>query len=385
MPDFEFVDLQSFDRLRDALVAEKRVGLDTEFMRETTFFPELCLLQIALADRIFCADPMFEPEATTEQKSALEDLWQTLADRSWIVHSGRQDMEVVYLTAGKMPRGIFDTQVAAALLGYAPQLGYAALVAELFGVVLAKSHTRADWRRRPLPREVLEYAAEDVAYLLPAYDRLSSRLSELGRLDWARQDSADLLDVALYAPDPASAIDRLKGARYLRGRPRRAAESLATWREARALALNRPRQWILKDAALLEIAVAGPADAAALSRIPALPGKTARRAGAELLALVDAAKTGADDYEPPARPGERQKAVLKEMQNRVLAAAARLGIVAEVIAPRKELSEALNGRRNLRVFRGWRLEVIGGKLLELLGDLAIDNRFEESPDLKDPL
>jgi ribonuclease D len=366
MPDFDFVGPQSLDRLHGALEAEERIGLDTEFMRETTYFPELCLVQLASSRHIFCADPLAGPE----ERESLDELWRTLADRCWVVHAGRQDIEVFFLTAGRMPRGIFDTQVAAALLGYAPQLGYAALVAELFGVALAKSHTRADWRRRPLPREFLEYAAEDVQYLLPAHDLLTSRLRDLGRLDWALQDSASLLNSALYAPDPAAAIDRLKGARNLRGRPRRAAENLAAWRESQAVASNRPRQWILKDATLLEIAVAAPQDKAALARIPALSPKTARRAGSELLALVAAARAGGvDDYEPPARPDERQKAVLAEMQKRVAAAAAGLELVPEVVAPRKELSEALAGKRDLRVFGGWRREIIGGELLGLLGDL----------------
>jgi ribonuclease D len=360
MPDFRYVDPQSFAFLSDRLTSEPIVGLDTEFMRETTFYPELCLLQIATREQIFCADPM----GVTERDR--EGFWRTLADRRWVVHSGRQDIEVLYLTAGLMPREIFDTQVAAALLGYAPQLGYAALVAELFGVALAKSHTRADWRRRPLSPEFIEYAAEDVLYLLPAYELLTERLSALGRLDWAHEDSSALLDGALYAPDPVLAVDRLKGARNLRGRARRAAESLAAWRETQAVRLNRPRQWILRDAALLEIAVAAPEDEAQLSRIPALPPKTARRAGKELLALVAAARAGADDYVPPPRPDEAGKALLKEMQQRVEDAAARLEVVPEVVAPRKELSEALAGGRNLRIFRGWRREVVGAELLELL-------------------
>ncbi|HEX2140307.1 MAG TPA: HRDC domain-containing protein [Woeseiaceae bacterium] len=362
MPEFEYIAPQSFDRLSERIAAEKLLGVDTEFMRETTFYPELCLLQLATPDRIFCADPL----GLSETEIDVAGFWQTLADRRWVVHSARQDMEVLYLTAGLLPREIFDTQVAAALLGYAPQLGYAAMVAELFGVVLAKSHTRADWRRRPLPREFLEYAAEDVEHLLPACEVLSERLSKRGRLEWARQDSMDLLDNALYGADPAAAIDRLKGARNLRGRARRAAEALAAWREREALRLDRPRQWILKDAALLDLAMANPANAADLSRIPGLPPKIVKRSGNELAALVAAARTGTDDYEPPARPDEAAKAVLKEMQGRVAAAAARLEIVPEVLAPRKELSEALTGARDLRVFRGWRREVIGQELLGLL-------------------
>ncbi|HZD53327.1 MAG TPA: ribonuclease D [Woeseiaceae bacterium] len=367
MPDFEYVNPQSFGALAEQLTGQAVIGVDTEFMRETTFLPELCLLQIATPERIFCADPIGD---AGDERADLDDFWRALAGRGWIVHAGRQDIEVLYLTAGMTPHEIFDTQIAAALLGFAPQLGYAALMAELFGVKIAKLHTRTDWRRRPLPQDALEYAAEDVEYLLPACDALSERLSAVGRLEWARQDAAELLDRNLYAPDPASAIDRLKGARYLRGRPRRIAADLAAWREAQALRLNRPRQWILRDAALLEIAVACPGSERALSSIPALPPRTARRVGRELLELVKGAASRPDgDRDQPAPPGrldDRGVAALKELQTRVAAVAARLGIVPEVIASRKELSAALSGGRSLRLFRGWRRELIGEDLLRIL-------------------
>ncbi len=152
MPEFEYVEPRAYAALADRISREPVIGVDTEFMRETTFVPELCLLQVSAPGDIFCADPLGE-ERTREELGAL---LRVLADRCWVVHSGRQDIEVLYLGAGLMPREIFDTQVAAALLGYAPQLGYAALMAELFGVAIAKLHTRADWHRRPLSPELLE-------------------------------------------------------------------------------------------------------------------------------------------------------------------------------------------------------------------------------------
>lgn len=363
MPEFEYVEPRAYAALADRISREPVIGVDTEFMRETTFVPELCLLQVSAPGDIFCADPLGE-ERTREELGAL---LRVLADRCWVVHSGRQDIEVLYLGAGLMPREIFDTQVAAALLGYAPQLGYAALMAELFGVAIAKLHTRADWHRRPLSPELLEYAAEDVEYLLPARELLSERLAALGRLEWAREDSAELLDATLYTPDPETAIERLKGARYLKGAARRIAASIAAWRESEALARNRPRQWILRDAAVLEIAAAAPETPAALARIPSLPPKTARRAGRELLRLVRAAKLARDDYRPPARPDEGHRDRLKALQDRVAAVATRLGIAPEVIASRKELSAALGGERSSRLFRGWRRELIGDELLAMLG------------------
>ena len=274
----------------------------------------------------------------------------------------------MFQATGMLPERIFDTQVAAALLGHAPQLGYGALVSELFGVKLEKTHTRADWSRRPLAPELLHYAAEDVAYLLPACSLLSERLAAEGRLQWAEEDSMNLLDESLYSPDPAAAVARLKAARHLRGRARRAAEMLAEWREREALRLDRPRQWILKDAALLDMAVAGPANDAALARTVDLPPKTARRAGNELLAILAEARANPDAaYEPPRRPDETEQKRLKPMLAMVAGVSRELGIQPEVVSSRKDLTAALHGERRLRVFKGWRRDLVGQRLLEILG------------------
>jgi ribonuclease D len=266
-----------------------------------------------------------------------------------------------------MPSRLFDTQIAAALLGFAPQLGYAGLVLELFDVSLDKSHTRADWSRRPLSDEVLRYAAEDVEYLLPAYEELRQRLDKLDRHDWAVQDSLDLLDRSLYEVDPTQAIDRVKGARNLRGVSHSIATRLAEWREREALRRNRPRQWILRDAVLLEIAQAKPSSLDALFRIRDLPERTAARAGEQLLEAVAAAASDASDYVPPGRPDEREKTLLKKLQHVVAECATDLGVGAEIIAPRKELAAAVSGNFASRVFRGWRRDLVGSSLLALLG------------------
>jgi ribonuclease D len=284
----------------------------------------------------------------------------------WVVHSARQDIEVIFQTSALMPTALFDTQVAAAFLGLQPQIGYGGLVKELFGVELDKSHTRADWSKRPLKDELLRYAAEDVEYLLPAWEELVTRLERAGRLQWATEDSMDLLDPALYSTDPAAAIERLKGARNLRGRARAVATALATWREAEALRSNRPRQWIMRDPVLIELAIRCPDSKSDLGDIDGLAEKTIRRAGAELLAIIAAASHDDTGYRPPPRPDERQKAALKEMQRQVAACAQQLGIAAELLAPKKELSAAMLGNRESRVFRGWRRELVGERLLEFL-------------------
>ena len=358
------IDQMSDAGLRTSLSSQLRIGIDTEFMRERTFFSQLCLVQVSSGNDIYCIDPLRDsPENSGESASAF---WETLMQIPWVLHSGRQDIEVVSQSALKFPKSVFDTQIAAALLGYAPQLGYAGLVAELFDVQLAKSHTRADWTRRPLSDAVLNYAAEDVLYLLPAYELLKERLEKLGRLAWAEEDSADLLQPALYDVDPGLAITRLKGARNLAGTSRSAAVRLAAWREREALRSNRPRQWIIKDKTLLNIAVTQPTSADELTAIPDMAERTARRASADILAAIREAQSDDDSYRPPARPDEAQKVLLKTLQQKTAHIAEELGVASEIIAPKKELSAAVHGDRSGRAFRGWRAELIGNTLLELL-------------------
>lgn len=362
MTDYRLIGPRVGDDILARISSCGRLGMDTEFMREKTYFAQLCLLQVSAGNGILCIDPL--PNA--DDRGLDQSFWSAVCTPEWVLHSARQDIEVIHHTAGRLPQSVFDTQVAAALLGMQPQIGYAGLVKSLFDVELDKTHTRADWSRRPLRPELLQYAAEDVEYLLPAWQELSARLDKLGRLSWAVEDSADLLDPALYSTDPGLAIERLKGARNLRGRAHVAARGLAEWRETEALRTDRPRQWIMRDAVLLEIAVSNPRSKAALAGIDGMAEKTARRAGAAILEVLASSTAEESDYRPPPRPTEAQKATLKAMQKRVSDVAAELGIAAEVLAPRKDLSAAMLGERDLRIFRGWRRDRFGDSLLELL-------------------
>jgi len=363
MPEYQFVDLKTDDRLGTIIPDESRIGVDTEFVREKTFNAELCLIQIATGSTIYCADPMGLDGVNNDRGKTL---WQAITNPAWVLHSGRQDLEVIYQTVNLLPGEVFDTQIAAALLGYQPQIGYGNLVNELYDIELAKSHTRADWSRRPLPSAFIEYAAEDVQYLLPAYDTLTERLENLGRLHWAIEDSMALLDLSLYTNDVTQAINRLKGAINLRGSARSAAAHLAAWREREALRRNRPRQWIMRDSVLLDMAVNRPDTRTKLGATPGLAARTAARAGEQLLRVLADAENEQNDYEPPQKPNERQKAVLRRMQQQVSDTAEELGLATELIAPKKDLSAAMLGNRELRIFRGWRREQVGERLLEML-------------------
>ena len=357
MPDYQFVE--DSDSLVSELQQQEQIGVDTEFMRERTYFAQLCLTQISTPEEIWCVDPLSgHPQ---------DAFWKEMLTHDWVVHSARQDIEVIYQLAGAMPESIFDTQVAAGLLGFPAQVGYAGLVKELFDVEIHKSHTRADWTKRPLRKEYLEYAAEDVEYLLPACEILTQRLEEKGRLAWAREDSQWLLDPTLYDISDSQAIDRLKGARNFRGQRRAAAMRLAAWREAEAVKRDRPRQWIMRDNVLLGIAYNLPDSEAAMADIQGVPPKLVKRVGQQLLELVAASTQEDKDYSPPRPPNEGQKSLLKEMQARVAACADELGIAAETVASKRELSAVIiSGTRNSRVFDGWRAALVGDDLLQLL-------------------
>jgi ribonuclease D len=357
MPAFTFVDQP--DRISSKFREQSILGVDTEFMRERTFFSQLCLVQLATDEDIYCVDPLSDHD--------MIEFWQAINACTWVLHSARQDIEVIYQTAQFMPASIFDTQVAAGLLGFAPQMGYAGLVKELFDVELAKSHTRANWTMRPLPEEYLQYAAEDVEYLLPAHEELTNRLDALGRLAWAESDSRLLLDPDLYDIVPDKAISRLKGARNLRGRRRAAATRLAAWRELEALQRDRPRQWILRDTVLLDIATQLPGTEEDLGRINDVPPKLLKRAGKDIVAAISKSSNDTDDYRAPGPPGDEQKSLLKEMQSVVAECANDLGIAAETSASKKELSGVIiGGNRDSRVFSGWRDRLIGQRLAQML-------------------
>ena len=357
MSDYQFVE--ESDSLLPALQSHGQLGVDTEFMRERTYFAQLCLVQISTRDQIWCVDPL--------SGHSQDDFWKEMLTHDWVLHSARQDIEVIYQTAGTMPTSIFDTQVAAGLLGHPAQMGYAGLVKELFDVEIHKSHTRADWSKRPLRQEYLDYAAEDVEYLLAACDLLSEKLDKKGRLAWAREDSHWLLDPVLYDIGENQALDRLKGARNFRGRRRAAAARLAGWREAEAIKRDRPRQWIMRDNVLLDIAYRLPESESAMTDIQGVPPKLVKRVGRQLLEMLAASAGDNRDYSPPSPPDEGQKALLKEMQARVAACAQDLDIAAETVASKRELSGVIiSGNRDSRVFNGWRAELIGNDLLDLL-------------------
>jgi ribonuclease D len=347
------------DELGAELAAAPAIGLDTEFMRERTYRAELCLLQTATPSRATCVDPL-ALEALAPLATALGTSGPVK-----ILHAARQDLEVLWPTVGRVGP-VFDTQVAAALAGFPAQVGYAELVRKLLDHELAKAHTRTDWSRRPLSREQLEYALDDVRFLAPLRDTLLERLDKLGRTAWLAEDLRELASPESFIVDPDCAWQRLKGVQALDAGRQRLAKSLAAWRERRAIDHNRPRGWILDDTALKEIVASVPRDADALAAIAEVPEGVAQRSGAELLQLVREAEIP----EPPPplprreRPDPAFTNAVKRLVELTRQAAGETGISAEIIAPRRELERLAAGDETVAVLQGWRRELVGDRLLE---------------------
>lgn len=338
------------------------VALDTEFMRESTYFPKLCLIQAAIPDAVAVLDPLTLPD--------LAPLWQFLGNRqrTKVLHAARQDLEV-FATATRdlpVPGPIFDTQIAAALLGYPAQIGYGSLVAERLGRTLAKGHTRTDWTRRPLSPEQLQYAEDDVRYLAPLYLDLLAALQAAQRLDWLYEETRELEQLDLHRTDPDAAWRRLKGLDRMQPQQRATAKLLAQWREAAAIKHDKPRGWILADDALREIADLLPTTIADLEAIRTLPPGVVRRRGEELLTLIergrgDAANEAAASN--PSRPQPQQLALVTKLMNLARETAQHAKINAELLATRRDVEQLVFAQRTEHLLSGWRREIIGEPLV----------------------
>jgi ribonuclease D len=347
--------------LAERLAGEPLLALDTEFMRERTYRAELCLVQLGTGRECRCVDPL--------TAGPLQPLAAPLAAEGTVkvLHAARQDLEVLRPAVGPVSN-VFDTQVAAALAGFAAQIGYGDLTQRVLGVTLPKAHTRTDWSRRPLSREQVEYALDDVRYLLPLRDALLEQLERLGRREWLAEELAPLSEPAAAGVDPERAWLRLKGLQGLdRGRLA-LARALAAWRERRAIDKNRPRGWILDDLVLREIVLRVPRDRHALAAIPEMQEGVVRHSGDELLAMVEAA--GIEQPPPPLpareRPDPALTLLVKKLAATNQAVATELGISPEVLATRRDLEQLARGEPPAALQSGWRNEVIGKRLLAAL-------------------
>lgn len=338
------------------------VAVDTEFAREKTYWPQLCLVQVAFAGQQAVIDPL-------AARLDLKPLFALMQDRNVIkvLHSARQDIEIFHALTGHIPQPVFDTQIAASVLGFGDSVGYERLVREMLGQTVDKAARYSDWTARPLPERQLQYALEDVTHLRDLYPRLRERLVQQGREDWLREDLETLCSPATYAQEPEQAFRRLKlkaGSATFQA----TARALAVWREETAQRRNLPRGWVLKDDALVRLAselAHGRADLGLVtSRLP----KALLEMDRELPARLLEARQGLPRTPREEAPAQAPDGVVELLRVWLRTCCARHGVAERLVAAGSDLERlATEGEASdVPCLHGWRREVFGTDALRLL-------------------
>jgi ribonuclease D len=356
----------------ESLAGEPFVAVDTEFMRETTYWPKLCLVQAATAKAAVAIDPLAPGMDLTPLLEVMRD------ERiEKVFHAARQDVEIFH-NLGAIPRPLFDTQIASMAAGFGEQIAYDALCRQMLKVEIDKSSRFTDWARRPLSDAQLSYALADVIHLATLYPLLLARLEESQRLGWVTEEMRALTDPALYDTEPENAWRRLKPRRHT---PKYLAafRAVAAWRERTAQSRDQPRGRILKDDAIDELATQAPTDAEALSRLRSAPkGFAGSRFATEILEVISAAVKDADTYAPVIdreRPPTNQAAgaVVELLKVLLKARAEDAGVASKLIATVADLEKiATDDEAKTPALEGWRREAFGEDALKLKrGELAL--------------
>ena len=356
------------------------VALDTEFLRERTYRPRLCLVQIATSEGVFLIDPLAGLD--------LRPLAGLLADDAVevVVHAGRQDFEIFYELFAIGPRRVFDVQIAAAFAGYGGSLPYARLVQAVLGSSIAKGESYTDWCRRPLTEAQLAYAADDVRFLLPLASTLKARLSELARMGWAEEEMRLLENEEQYEGGSEESWRRIPGRGSLSPEQTAVLAELARWREETAARRDIPRAWVVKDVTLIELARRRPSTLEELKGIRGLNSREAERSAEAILEAIERgarAPSIASPAPPPKAAQARARMLSGLADGLVRARCEREGVAAELVATRAELDAlVMDVARSApvdeeahRLLRGWRRQLAGDAVLDLLaGRIALKAR-----------
>ena len=344
--------------------SSKVLAIDTEFLRERTYHPRLCLLQLASSpEDIALVDPI-----AIRDLSPVASLFKDPAITK-VIHSCSQDLEVLDGAMGCVPEPLFDTQVAASFLGHRMQLGYGPLVESYTGVHLAKAESLTDWSRRPLEPEQLEYAADDVRYLPGIYESMMAELVSRDRLGWVLPEMQSLTDPAHYRHLPADAYLHLRRAASLTRKQLAVAREVCAWREKVAESRNIPRKWVLSDEVVVEICKRLPDDVNRLRRIRGTEQLSERDAEAVLHA-VSRGKACPNSELPQMKrkshPTAEQESVVDLMYAMLRIISEKSGVATQLIATRDDLVDFMDGKPDAALASGWRLALAGGQLRGLL-------------------
>ena len=344
-------------------------ALDLEFVSEDRYVPDLALVQLAWGD---VEDPdlaVVDPVAV-DPKPILELVADSKVET--IIHGGKQDLGLLSTRYQVRGAGTIDTQIAAAMAGIADQIGYGRLMDRLLGVAIDKGHQFTDWLRRPLSSKQLRYALDDVRYLPRSWKLLEAQLSELGRLQWAREESELLARDAATRPPPEEAYVKVGGWKALRGESLGAARSLAAWREREALSTNRPPSWIVPDSALIELCKRAPKSARDLKAVRGVGQGTVDRYGTAILSSLDAGRREpAVEIAPRPQMTHREQAQTLVLAGLILGKGEEIQISPRLLGSRADAEDLVRWNGNdsgeqPRLLRGWRAEVIGRDALAWL-------------------
>lgn len=341
------------------------VTIDTEFLRETTYWPKLCLVQLATEDEAIIVDPL-APDLSLDPLFALLDD----PDVVKVFHAARQDVEIFVNLTGKVPQNLFDTQIAASVCGHGDSASYDSLVHAIVGIRIDKSSRFTDWSARPLSEKQLDYALADVTHLRDIYKALVGEIGKNGRADWVADENKTLQSIDTYVVKPVDAWRRVK-ARINRPRDLAAVKALAEWREARAQDNNQPRGRVLKDDALSELAIQRPKTPGEFDKLRAVPKGYGRSAmGAEIIAVlkkVEALDKDALPRLPKRTNGPSPKGPVGDLVRVLLKAVAeREGVAARIIATSDDIDQiVLDDNADVAALRGWRRGVFGEKALAI--------------------
>ncbi len=344
--------------------ASSRVlAVDTEFLREKTFYPKLCLVQVAAGDDIAAIDPLL-----IEDLSPLARLFEDPSITK-VLHACSQDLEVILDGMGVVCAPVFDTQLAAAFLGMRQQVSYGSLVEAYCGVHLPKAESLTDWSRRPLDAEQLRYAEDDVRYLPGIYERMISQLVEGDRLTWVAPEMSQLCDVSRVRRDPRESYQRLRRASSLTRRQLAVAREVCAWREGVAAAHDIPRKWVVSDEVVVEVCKRAPTTVERLRRIRGTDQISESDARALVEAVVKGTACPAEQCPKVTRhprPSAETEGVIDLMYAVLRLVSEKSGVATQLIATRDDLLEFLQNRRDSRLSRDWRWELAGKTLDQLL-------------------
>ncbi|GHA15670.1 ribonuclease D [Arenicella chitinivorans] len=339
------------------------VAVDTEFLREKTYNAKLCLIQLGIGEDQYCIDVLAIPDLSSIKALLMEPSVLKL------FHAARQDLEVLYQTFGMLPTPIFDTQLAAAFCGSDMQIGYAALVQDITGVELPKTQSRTDWTRRPLSKEQLQYAGEDVEYLAALHCELEQRLEAQNKTAWYTEEIITYYDVDKYQIDPELAYKRLSGGN-LSLKQQYLLKALAAWRESCAQARDIPRSWVVRDDKLYDLVMQRPTTEEQIRALQAFGRKSANYLVPQALEVIQSTKTGEARLwrrvEPLSKP---EKAVCSKLMKEVANKSKTLSIAQALLGTRKDIEYLFRHRQSKKLLRGWRKTVIGEHLVDYLRKL----------------